>query len=125
MCSGLVLMIIYLDGLEPLTLNLGTNQKLESRKDPPRTQRVRCSTLIRLNLSKMFFPCPQPAGIAYMTSVAPPALTGTAISLMATVTWVIGKAVKYYDVFNADNLNDNDDEDDNHDYRDDNDDQIR
>lgn len=34
-----------------------------------------------------------PAGIAYMTSVAPPALTGTAISLMATVTWVIGKAV--------------------------------
>ena len=69
-----------------------------------------------LNLSKMFYPCPQPAGIAYMTSVAPPALTGTAISLMATVTWVIGKAVKYYDVFNADNLNDNDDEDDNHDY---------
>ena len=35
----------------------------------------------------------QPAGVAYMTSVAPPALTGTAISLMATVTWVVGKAV--------------------------------
>ena len=67
----------------------------------------------------MFFPCPQPAGIAYMTSVAPPALTGTAISLMATVTWVVGKAVKssawYYDVFNADDLNNDDDEDDNDD----------
>ena len=35
----------------------------------------------------------QPAGVAYMTSVAPPALTGTAISLMATVTWVVGKGV--------------------------------
>ena len=68
----------------------------------------------------MFYPRPQPAGIAYMTWVAPPALTGTAISLMATVTWVVGKAVKswawYYYVFNADDLNDNDDEDDNHDY---------
>ena len=35
----------------------------------------------------------QPAGVAYMTSVAPPALVGTAISLMATVTWVVGKGV--------------------------------
>jgi len=34
-----------------------------------------------------------PAGVAYITSVAPQALTGTAISLMATVTWVVGKGV--------------------------------
>ena len=29
-----------------------------------------------------------------MTSVAPQELTGTAISLMATVTWVLGKGVR-------------------------------
>ena len=33
----------------------------------------------------------QPSAVSYMTSVAPEALTGTAISLMATVTWVVGR----------------------------------
>ena len=30
----------------------------------------------------------------YMTSLAPPALTATAISIMATILWVIGKSVR-------------------------------
>ena len=60
--------------------------------------------LFRLNLSRAralrseicscLILAAQPSGIAYMTSVAPQALTGTAISLMATVTWVVGKGVK-------------------------------
>ena len=29
----------------------------------------------------------------YMTSLAPPALTATAISIMATIIWVLGKGV--------------------------------
>ena len=29
----------------------------------------------------------------YMTSMAPPALTATAISIMATIIWVLGKGV--------------------------------
>ena len=68
----------------------------------------------------MCYPFAQPAGIGYMTWVAPPALTGTAISLMATVTWVVGKAVKslswYYDVFNPDEFNDNEDDHDHDDH---------
>ena len=30
----------------------------------------------------------------YMTSLAPPALTATAISIMATIIWVLGKGVR-------------------------------
>ena len=50
-------------------------------------------TMIVMIILIMIMIPPQPAGVAYMTSVAPPALVGTAISLMATVTWVVGKGV--------------------------------